>query len=68
MPVGSQVVFPSSSERASLDAPRGSGAAVAHNLAKVGVAGSNPVFRSKEGPAQGQFSGNCSAGVRTGLY
>ena len=32
---------------------RGSGAAVAHHLAKVRVAGSNPVFRSQSGPGSG---------------
>jgi integrase len=33
-------------------AQRGSGAVVAHHLAKVRVAGSNPVFRSRKSPAQ----------------
>ncbi len=38
-------------------APRGSGAAVAHHLAKVRVAGSNPVFRSNKTPGRGGFRG-----------
>ena len=38
--------FPARGRRDRMVLQRGSGAAVAHHLAKVRVAGSNPVFRS----------------------
>ena len=53
-------------------AQRGSGAAVAHHLAKVRVAGSNPVFRSNELPSQSEIgahlTGNACGDSTIQLY